>query len=335
MRAGDPAAGLSRGDDARRALGSPAPCPTPPARAPTASTSRRPPTRPCSRRPTMARPSCSATATLRAVGAPAVAHAGPRLHAGSHRLDERIDPEERFARLYGLSSFFIGEQRVAADLRSDDAGDARRGRARLLCTQIGRRGAPRRVLLFPPLFSTQRGRRPRVRQPRRPAAGDEPAPDPSFNVLFDELLKARVDRLAQEPRPRRALRGGDDLSHGDRGDARADRAALHHRLQRAAGHAARVRRRLHQRRPRRAPSRWRSERASCRHLAADPRHMDTIQRTIVEVAPAADSVLRPPWVDPADDRGRDLRTRRFAETRVFAAKALERRLKVIGLAAAA
>jgi len=33
----------------------------------------------------------------------------------------------------------------------------------------------------------------------------------------------------------------------------------------------------------------------------DPRHMDTIQRTIVEVAPAADSVLRTPWVDPADD----------------------------------
>ena len=31
------------------------------------------------------------------------------------RIDwhERIDDEERFARMYGLSSFFIGEQRVA------------------------------------------------------------------------------------------------------------------------------------------------------------------------------------------------------------------------------
>src|SRR3954470_15617709 len=34
------------------------------------------------------------------------------------RIDwqERIDPEERFQRMYGLSAFFIGEQRVTAEL---------------------------------------------------------------------------------------------------------------------------------------------------------------------------------------------------------------------------
>src|SRR5512132_1038686 len=34
------------------------------------------------------------------------------------RIDwhERIDADERFQRMYGLSSFFIGEQRVAAEL---------------------------------------------------------------------------------------------------------------------------------------------------------------------------------------------------------------------------
>ena len=34
------------------------------------------------------------------------------------RIDwhERIDAEERYARMYGLSSFFVGEQRVAAEL---------------------------------------------------------------------------------------------------------------------------------------------------------------------------------------------------------------------------
>src|SRR3954449_12161194 len=34
------------------------------------------------------------------------------------RIDwhERIDAEERYARMYGLSSFFIGEQRVTAEL---------------------------------------------------------------------------------------------------------------------------------------------------------------------------------------------------------------------------
>src|SRR4051794_34064625 len=34
------------------------------------------------------------------------------------RIDwhERIDPEERYQRMYGLSSFFVGEQRVAQEL---------------------------------------------------------------------------------------------------------------------------------------------------------------------------------------------------------------------------
>src|ERR687895_2342891 len=59
----------------------------------------------------------------------------------------------------------------------------------------------------------------------------------------------------------------------------------------------------------------------------DERYRDAIQRTLVECGPAADGVLQPPWAD--DDTnlfGVDL-----AETRAFAMKALERRLKVIGL----
>src|SRR3954467_3346213 len=54
------------------------------------------------------------------------------------RIDwhERIDAEERYARMYGLSSFFIGEQRVAAELgpmmRAMPDEEARL----FLCTQI-------------------------------------------------------------------------------------------------------------------------------------------------------------------------------------------------------
>ncbi len=61
---------------------------------------------------------------------------------------------------------------------------------------------------------------------------------------------------------------------------------------------------------------------------ADERYRDAIQRTLVECGPAADGVLQPPWADET--------TRLFGvdleETRAFAMKALERRLKVIGLA---
>ena len=65
----------------------------------------------------------------------------------------------------------------------------------------------------------------------------------------------------------------------------------------------------------------------------DRRHVDAIQRTLVEVGPAADSVLKPPWMEGDDDE-QTLFGVSVAETREFAMKALERRMKVIGLVAA-
>ena len=64
----------------------------------------------------------------------------------------------------------------------------------------------------------------------------------------------------------------------------------------------------------------------------DTRYRDAIQRTLVECGPAADGVLTPPWYDE-DDEPR-LFGYTIEETRAFAMKALERRLKVIGLAPA-
>jgi ribonucleoside-diphosphate reductase beta chain len=62
----------------------------------------------------------------------------------------------------------------------------------------------------------------------------------------------------------------------------------------------------------------------------DSTYRDAIQRTLVECGPAADGVLTPQWYVEGE-------TELFGgvtpdETRAFAMKCLERRLKVIGLA---
>jgi ribonucleoside-diphosphate reductase beta chain len=66
----------------------------------------------------------------------------------------------------------------------------------------------------------------------------------------------------------------------------------------------------------------------------DDSYAEAIQRTLIEVGPVADGVLRPKWVKPGDED-----TQFFGssvnETRAFAMQALSRRLKVIGLQPAA
>src|SRR3954464_7069673 len=60
----------------------------------------------------------------------------------------------------------------------------------------------------------------------------------------------------------------------------------------------------------------------------DPKYAEAIQRTLIECGPAADGVLQPPWYE----EGMEVFGVELQETRNFAMKALERRLKVIGLA---
>ncbi len=62
----------------------------------------------------------------------------------------------------------------------------------------------------------------------------------------------------------------------------------------------------------------------------DPIYADAIQRTLVECGPAADGVLTPPWAADIDD-DTEIFGYTINETRAFAVKALERRMKVIGL----
>jgi ribonucleoside-diphosphate reductase beta chain len=68
--------------------------------------------------------------------------------------------------------------------------------------------------------------------------------------------------------------------------------------------------------------------------ARDPKHAEAIQRTLLEVGPVADGVLRPKWV-PEGEEDRQFNGSSVNETRAFAMQALSRRLKVIGLQPAA
>ena len=60
----------------------------------------------------------------------------------------------------------------------------------------------------------------------------------------------------------------------------------------------------------------------------DYKYREAIVRTLTESGPAADGVLTPPWYE----EGMELFGVSMDDTRAFAVKALERRLKVIGLA---
>ena len=103
--------------------------------------------------------------------------------------------------MYGLSSFFIGEQRVAAELgpmmRAAPTEDMRI----FLCTQIA--DEARHVAFFDRFYSEvgvleADGLDERLRRPASTST-------PSSATLFDEMLKARVDRLAVEPEDTEAL----------------------------------------------------------------------------------------------------------------------------------
>jgi ribonucleoside-diphosphate reductase beta chain len=68
-------------------------------------------------------------------------------------------------------------------------------------------------------------------------------------------------------------------------------------------------------------------------VAEDPAHKVTIQRTLTEALEIADEVLTPPWAKGQEDY--EFFGVRIDDTREFAAQALTRRLKVIGLVPAA
>jgi ribonucleoside-diphosphate reductase beta chain len=249
------------------------------------------------------------------------------------RIDwqERIPPEERYQRMYGLSAFFIGEQRVASELGPMMRAAPEEEMRLFLCTQIADEA---RHMAFFDRFYAEVG----VLESDNLADRLQETSahlNREFGVLFDELLARRVDRLAVEP---------EDL------EALVEAVTIYHMV--AEGMLALTGQHFitdYNERVGTLPGFVRGftlvARDEHRHVAfgarflrdmarRDPRYVTAIQSTLAEVAPVADGVLRPPWMTGGDDEV-TLFGVSVAETRAFALKALERRMKVIGLLQAA
>ena len=150
-----------------------------------------------------------------------------------------------------------------------------------------------------------------------------------FEVLFDELLKQRTDRLAVEPEDLETMVEAVTIYH----------MVVEGMLALTGQHYIIEYNERQGTLPGFVEGFTNVARDEHRHVAfgarflremadADPRYRDAIQRTIVESGPAADGVLQPPWYE----EGMELFGVSMEETRAFAMQALERRLKVIGLA---
>jgi ribonucleoside-diphosphate reductase beta chain len=245
------------------------------------------------------------------------------------RIDwhERIDAEERYARMYGLSSFFVGEQRVAAELGPMMRACPDEDMRIFLCTQIA--DEARHVAFFDRFYSE-------VGVLEADDLGGRLAEtsqhlNPEFEELFDELLRGRVDRLAREPEDTEALVEAVTIYH----------MVIEGMLALTGQHFIISYNESVGTLPAFVEGFINVARDEHRHVAfgarflrdmalADERYKAAIGRTLAEAAPAAEGVLRPKWMDESEE-DIELLGARISETREFAATALSRRLKVIGL----
>jgi ribonucleoside-diphosphate reductase beta chain len=245
------------------------------------------------------------------------------------RIDwhERIDAEERYARMYGLSSFFIGEQRVTSELgpmmRAAPSEDIRI----FLSTQIA--DEARHVAFFDRFYS-EVGVLEAEGLDERLAETSEHL-NPEFGVLFDELLKGRVDRLAVEPEDLETLVEAITIYH----------MVIEGMLALTGQHFIIDYNERMGTLPAFVEGFTNVARDEHRHVAfgarflrdmarADDSYAEAIRTTLAEIAPAADGVLRPKWVAPGDDDV-EIFGVTVNQSRDFAMQALNRRLKVIGL----
>jgi ribonucleoside-diphosphate reductase beta chain len=239
---------------------------------------------------------------------------------------ERIPEEERFQRMYGLSSFFIGEQRVTDELGPIMRACPTEEQRIFLSTQIA--DEARHVRFFNRFYAEvgvlegTDGLAERLR-------ATEKHLNEAFGELFDEMLHKRVDRLAADPEDTVALVEAITLYHMVIEGMLAltgqhfiisfneDQGTLPGFVE-GFGNVARD-----EHRHVAFGARFLTEMA-----ATDDRYMQAIQGMMAESLPVADKVLDPPWSEEED---LEFFGYSREETHAFAAQALSRRLKVIGL----
>jgi ribonucleoside-diphosphate reductase beta chain len=244
------------------------------------------------------------------------------------RIDwhERIPEEERFQRMYGLSSFFIGEQKVAEELGPMMRAAPTEEMRIFLCTQIA--DEARHVRFFNRFYDEVGVLEATTLQDR--LAETSAHVNPEFDQLFDEMLKGRVDHLARQPEDLVALVEAITLYH----------MVIEGMLALTGQHFILQYNEEVGTLPGFVEGFNKIARDEHRHVAfgarflremaqEDPKYADAITRTLTEVAPIADGVLQPKWYVEGET---EVLGATMEETRAFAMKALERRLKVIGLA---
>jgi ribonucleoside-diphosphate reductase beta chain len=249
------------------------------------------------------------------------------LDFGQDREDWAGFPEEeRFQRMYGLSSFFIGEQRVAEELGPIMRAAPSEDQRIFLCTQIA--DEARHVRFFE-RFYREVGVLDADGLSEMLAETSEHL-NPEFDRLFDEMLKRRTDRLSAEPEDTEALVEAVTLYH----------MVIEGMLALTGQHFIMDFNEREGTLPGFVEGFQKVARDEHRHVAfgsvflrerahEDDRYKQAIQRTLGESLPAAEGVLSPPWAP--EDEDYELFGFSIAETRAFAAKCLMRRLKVIGL----
>jgi ribonucleoside-diphosphate reductase beta chain len=240
--------------------------------------------------------------------------------------NERFDDEERFQRMYGLSSFFIGEQKVAEELGPIMRAAPSEDQRIFLCTQIA--DEARHVRFFE-RFYREVGVLESDQLSQMLVQTSEHLNE-NFGRLFDEMLKKRTDRLSIEPEDTEALVEAVTLYH----------MVIEGMLALTGQHFIMDYNEREGTLPGFVEGFQKVARDEHRHVAfgsvflrekayeAD-RYKQAIQRTLEESLPVADGVLSPPWAPQGDDW--ELFGYSLAETRKFAGTCLMRRLKVIGL----
>ena len=233
--------------------------------------------------------------------------------------------EERFQRMYGLSSFFIGEQKVAEELGPIMRAAPSEDQRIFLCTQIA--DEARHVRFFERFYREvgvldAEGLTQMLEQTAEHL-------NDNFGRLFDEMLKRRTDRLSVEPEDTEALVEAITLYH----------MVIEGMLALTGQHFIMDFNEREGTLPAFVEGFQNVARDEHRHVAfgsvflrekarEDERYKQAIQRTLEESLPIAEDVLQPPWADAADF---ELFGYSLEETREFAGTCLMRRLKVIGL----
>ena len=240
---------------------------------------------------------------------------------------ERIPPEERFQRMFGLSAFFIGEQRVTDELGPIMRACPTEEQRIFLSTQIA--DEARHVQFFDRFYSEVGVLEGTDNLAERLEKTQEHLNE-AFADLFDELLHKRVDRLAAEPEDTEALVEAITLYH----------MIIEGSLALTGQHFIIEYNEEQDTLPAFVEGFQNVARDEHRHIAfgvrfltdmarEDTRYRDAMQRMMAEALPIADKVLDPPWSEEEDW---EMFGYSREETHAFAAQSLSRRLKVIGLA---